>query len=276
MAVIEQRLQGLTDAEFGRAEWYFRRGSDLQVAITVLAAASVFITNEPLSLGVAIVALALVGLWAASDWRYKDSRYQAERGRKALWIADGLGDKLTKSERREVEAAFHVSDDEGRSAENPDYFASKAPPGEQRLTELIEESGFYSCRLFNLSASWAWTRFVMAVAVAAALLLSSILVATYEQLVTVGRLVCTGVIFFIGNEMLGAARGYTRAHEALSSLQARVRAIRGNGYPAGDLLLLLGDYNSAVESAPMMAPRVYEKHRVRLDDLWRRHLEGEA
>ena len=276
MAVIEQRLQGLTDAEFGKAEKQYRIASTLQAVVTLLAASSVFVTDQRLSLLVAIATLAVFGLWANIDWAYKDTRLQAERGRKALWIADGLGDSLSKPERRDVEAGFHCTDEEGRAAENPEYFASKSPPGDKRLTELIEESGFYSCRLLRHSAKWAWTRLILGGAVALGLLLSAILVGSSGQTVVIARLVCTALVFFIGNEVLGAAKGYDRAVEVLSKLQARVAAIRATGYPSGDLLLLFADYNAAVEGAPMMAPGVYDRHQARLDDLWRRHLESEG
>lgn len=274
MAVTEQRLQGLTGAEFGQAERYFRAASNLQVLVTLTAAVSIFVTDGVLSLIAGAITLALFAAWAFQDWSYRDSRAQAERGRRALWIADGLGDRISREELRDVEVGFTVSASDGAAAENPNYFASKAPAGEARLSELMEESGFYSCRLYRRSATWAWRRLAGATLVAIALLLSSIVFGSSEGAVTVARLVCTGLVFFIGSEVLGSARAYTRAYESLSSWQARLRAIRAKGYPTGDLLLLFTDYNSAVEGAPMMAPGVYNKDKDELDNLWRRHLEN--
>jgi hypothetical protein len=276
VAVTEQKLQGLTGAEFTKAERHFRWASRLQVLVTLVAAASVFITSGAASLVAGSVSLALFAGWAWHDWSYRDCRAQAERGRRALWIADGLGDRISREELRDVEAGFHITAAQGEAAENPEFFASKRPAGDARLTELMEESGFYSCRLYRHSARWAWGIFALSGAVAFGLLLSAVVLASAEQAVTVARLVSTGLVFFIGAEVLGAARGYTRAYEGLASWQARVRAVRAKGYPSGDLLLLFTDYNSAVESAPMMAPGVYKKHAADLDRMWRRHLEAQA
>lgn len=275
MAVTERKLQGLTGAEFSKAERHFRWASRLQVFVTFVAALSVFITSGSASLVAGAVSLALFATWAWHDWSYRDCRAQAERGRRALWIADGLGDRISREELRDVESGFHITAAEGEQAENLDFFASKKPAGDARLTELMEESGFYSCRLYRNSARWAWGMFALALAVAFCLLLSAIVFASDDQAIVLARLVSTGLVFFIGAEVLGAARGYTRAYEALDSWQARLKAVRAKGYPNGDLLLLFTDYNSAVESAPMMAPGVYKRNAAELDRMWRRHLEAQ-
>ena len=275
MAVNAQRLEGLTSAEFGKAERLFQCASRLQLGIAVAAALSIFITAEMPTLAASIVVVLLYVAWAALDWYYRDSRAQAERGRRALLIVDGLGDKVSPGELREIEACFTVTKKQGKAAENPEFFASRKAPGEPRLTELLEESGFYSCRLYYFSAGWAWRRLAFSLVTSVALLLSAILVADASQLVISARLLCTVITFLVSDEVLGAGRAYLRAHQALGGLQARIRALRQCGYPRGDLLILFADYNSAVEGAPMMAPGMYKKHSQRLDELWRQHLEKE-
>lgn len=276
MAVIHERLEGLTGAEFAKAERLYRWASRTQVAIAVLAAGSIFLIDTTTNVMAAAAALILYVVWSALDWSYRDSRGQAERGRRALLIADGLGGCVSPGEMRDVEAHFSVSEATARDSRNPEFFASERAVGEARLTELIEESGFYSCRLYRLSATWAWSRFVVAGFIALILLISSVTLMDVEQLALGARLVCTVLIFLVGQDVLGAARAYMRAHEALASLQARVRAVRQVGYPKGDLLLLLGDYNSAVEGAPLMAPGVYKREAARLDALWRAHQEQKS
>jgi hypothetical protein len=76
--------------------------------------------------------------------------------------------------------------------------------------------------------------------------------------------------------MLGAAHGYFTAAHDLSKLQARLESIRARGYPLADLLLALCDYNSAVESAPMFVPGVYEANRDRFNELWGRRTARSA
>lgn len=276
MAVNHSRLEGLTSAEFAKAEQLFRWAARVQLNVAILAAASIFVIDPMLNVAMAALALFLYFAWAALDWLYKQSRGQAERGRRALLIADGLGDTVSAGEMREVEAGFSVDPAAGREAQNPEYFASDREVGEARLTELLEESGFYSCRLYGLSAEWAWRRFALAGGLFVLMLMSSVTVMQGEQLALFARVASAALIFLVGQEVLGAAIAYSRAQESLSSFQARVRAIRELGYPKGDLLLLLGDYNSAVEGAPLMAPGVYKRAASRLDDLWRTHLQNGA
>jgi hypothetical protein len=275
MTVNAQRLEGLTSAEFGKAERLFQYSSRVQLGIAIAAGLSIFVTDEMPTLAASILVLVLYLAWAALDWCYRDSRAQAERGRRALMIVDGLGDKVSSGELREVEACFTVTREKGAAAQNPEFFASRKAPGEPRLTEMLEESGFYSCRLYHFSAGWAWRRLTVSFVISIALLLSAIMMADTSQLVTSARLLCTVITFLVSNEVLGAGRAYLRAHQALDGLQARVRSLRQCGYPRGDLLILLADYNSAVESAPMMAPGMYKKHRERLDELWGQHIEEE-
>lgn len=276
MAVIHTRLEGFVGAEFGKAEALFRRAAMVQVVVAGLAAASVFDVNPTINAVVAVVALALYGAWAVLDWQYRDARGQAERGRRVLLIADGLGGTVSPGELREVEAGFSVSQSKGKEAQNLYFFASDREFGEARLTELLEESSFYSCRLYRLSATWAWRRFVVAIAMCMLLLITLPSLMQSEQVALYARVVSTVLIFLVGQEVLGTARAYSRAHEALTGMQARVRAIRELDHPLGDLLLLLGDYNSAVEGAPLMAPDVYKRAAPRLDELWRTHLEQGA
>ncbi len=276
MAVIHPRLEGLTSAEFAKAERLFRWAARVQFLVAILAAASIFVIDPTFNVAIAALALFLYFAWAALDWNYKNARGQAERGRRALLIADGLGGTVSPGEMREVEAGFSVDPAAGREAQNPEYFASDREVGEARLTELLEESGFYSCRLYGLSATWAWRRFALAGGIFVLMLLSSVTVMQGEQLALFARVTSIALIFLVGQEVLGTAKAYSRAQESLSGFQARVRAIRELGYPKGDLLLLLGDYNSAVEGAPLMAPGVYKSAAPRLDELWRTHLEQGA
>jgi len=272
MPVQALTLEGLTSAEFKKAERLFRHAARVQVALLIISGLTIFVTAAAPTLIFAIVSALLFAAWAALDWQYRASRGQAERGRRMLLIVEGLGDDVSIEEQRDVEEGFSVTSDEGRNAENPDFFASERPRGNARLIELLEESAFYSCRLFRLSASRAWSKFALFTVACLLLFLSSITIADVGELTSGGRILCTILIFLISQEILGNGRDYGKAYQALSTIQARIRAVRSAGYPQADLLVLLSDYNSAVEGAPMMAPGIYERNASELDALWRRHL----
>lgn len=274
MAVGAKILEGLTNAEFGKAERLFTWSGRAQLALAVLSAVTVFVSDTTATLLLAILAAAIFAGWAYADWLYRASRAQAERGRRALLIVDGLDGTVSPGEVRDIEAGFTVTNEQGARTHNPEFFASTKDKGKERLLDLIEESAFYSCRLYRLSAAATWLKLVLFGAICLGLFISTVYFIDAETIAFTSRLVLVVLIFLISQEVLGSARDYERAHLALSSTQARIRAIRAAGYPEGDLLVFMGDYNSAVEGAPLMAPGVYQRNAARLDELWRRHQQA--
>lgn len=186
-------------------------------------------------------------------------------------IAACLDGAVSPGELRDIEVGFTVTREEGNSAHNPAFFASTRDKGKERLLELIEESAFYSCRLYRLSAAATWRKVVIYGSICLGVFISTVYFIDAATVAFTSRLVLVVLIFLISQEILGSARDYARAHLALSSTQARIGAIRSAGYPEGDLLVFMGDYNSAVEGAPMMVTGIYKKNASHLDELWRRH-----
>lgn len=271
MAVGAKILEGLTNAEFGKAGKLFTWSGRAQLALALLSAITVFVSNTTATLLLAILAAVIFAGWAYADWSYRASRTQAERGRRALLVVEGLDGTVSPGELRDIEAGFTITREQGEIAHNPEFFASTKENGKERLLELIEESAFYSCRLYRLSAAATWLKLVVYGSICFSLFISTVYFVDAATISFISRLVLVVLIFLISQEVLGSARDYARAHLALSSTQARIRAIRAAGYPEGDLLVFMGDYNSAVEGAPMMAPGVYKRNASHLDELWRRH-----
>jgi hypothetical protein len=128
----------------------------VQIAIAILAAATVYITNDVGVYGSALATAIAALLWAWFDWHYKEARGQAERVRRATLIMDGLGTSLSPSELKELKARFTATPEEGEKLEDPAYYAATAPPGPARLAEMLDETAFWSCHLLRHSANRAW------------------------------------------------------------------------------------------------------------------------
>ena len=64
-------------------------------------------------------------------------------------------------------------------------------------------------------------------------------------------------------------RGHIRAWLSLREIFLRLEAAGVQGYPEASVLILMGDYCSTVEGAPLVLPLVYRWRRARLDELWR-------
>lgn len=262
------QLVGLQRAEFAKAARLQHRILQIQCAIAALAAISVFFEAPMVSYGVAVVALGFAGVWALIGWQYRASRGQAERARRATLLMQGLDETISDGELRKLKLDFTVTTDQGRVYEDANYYAAQAAPGSPRLVEMLEETCFWSCHLLKGSARRSWFAFIAFVAIGLLLFLISILVFDGDRVQSAARLFCVLLTFVVSTEVVGAALAYDGASQALSTILPRIEAVRASGNRTVDLLMILSDYNSAVEGAPMFWPGLYEKERDRLNQLW--------
>ena len=267
-AASHVQLVGLQRAEFAKAarlqQWILR----LQCGIAVVAAIGVLFEAPIVSYVVAIVALALAAAWATAGWRYRTSRAQAERARRATLLMQGLGEAISEGELRKLKLDFTVSVEQGRKCEDKNYYAAQEAPGLPRLVEMLEETCFWSCHLLRGSAQRSWIAFIAFVSVGLILFLVTVPVFDGDRLQGAARLLCVLLTFVVSTEVVGAALSYQDASGALSTILPRIEAVRASGNKTVDLLMILSDYNSAVEGAPMFWPGLYEKERDRLNQLW--------
>lgn len=268
MTLNNGKLIGLQRAEFNKAAklqlWILR----VQVFIAIVAGAAVFVEDSVVAYSATIAAVTLALVWAWLGWSYRESRGQAERSRRATLLMDGLGVQVSSGELRDLEASFTISPEEGAKHEDPNYYATQAPPGDARLAEMIEETTFWSADLMHYSARRTWILFIVFLGLGLAFLFAAVPWSGNEEIKGGVRVFCALLTLLVSTDVLGAAFSYGNAAKALKSMLPRLEAVRALGYPRADLLLLLADYNSAVEGAPMYPPGIYDKRRDRLNKLW--------
>lgn len=262
------KLIGLQRAEFDKAARLQYRILHIQIAITVLACAAVYITDERAAYLTAIFTLALSAYWAWIAWQYRESRSLAERVRRATLIAEGLGVELSAAERRDILVRFSVKSDAGKEYEDPQYYAANAEPGHPRLAEMLEESAFWSSFLLQASARRTWAVFATFLAASLILLFSTLPFAGTQHWLSGVRVVCGMVVFLVSTDIFGAALAYSSSARAVENVVSRLQTAKASGYPKHDLFVIWGDYNSAVEGAPMFPKGVYARHSNELNRLW--------
>ena len=262
------QLVGLQRAEFAKAarlqKWILR----IQRGIAALAAIGVLFEAPLLTYVFAIAALCLGGVWAVVGWQFRASRAQAERARRATLLMQGLDERISDGELRKLKLDFTVTVEQGQGCEDPDYYAAEAAPGLARLSEMLEETSFWSCHLLSASARRSWFACMGFVAVGVILFMLAVLVFEGDRLQGAARLLCVLLTFVVSTEVVGAALSYSGASQALATILPRIEAVRASGNREVDLLMILSDYNSAVEGAPMFWPGLYAKERDRLNRLW--------
>jgi hypothetical protein len=151
----------------------------------------------------------------------------------------------------------------------PGYFAATEPPGVQRAAAMLQESAFWSTHLFRASAARMQIWLVgCGIAALVCLLAGPVLWpgAAHRVLIPVFSVLASSLVFL---EWLIRVMQYHAAAIETGEILQRLESLRAAGFPKDDFLLILVDYNSAVEAAPMMAPGVFKANHDRLDRIWR-------
>ncbi len=265
-----QQLIGRQIAEFNRAARFFQFKFLVQLLTAALAVTTVLIIDPPLSYWLSLVSLALGALWAYLEIKYRSIRACAERARRATLIMGGLGKKISSHELNDIRECLSSSEAAGKKLENPDYFESNAPAGSVRLAEMLEESAYWTLHIQRISARIMWGLFVVVIIAALASLFVLIPDTPNEQLMTAARVVCAALTFAVGTDLFGAARAYSDTVHTLDRIMHRFDSAKARKYPEADLLLILADYNAAVENTPLSLPFIYDLKKEELERNWKR------
>jgi len=243
----------------------------VQIAIAVLGAAVVFVTGQMIDYSASILGASLVISWLILFINCRKKRDLAERLRRATLVSGGLGIVLSREEFCDLMLASGATESQIHGYHDPTYYAAQGlPPGAEKLAGMLCESSFFSAYLLARSAwiyaSVCFVTFVVCVGT----ILVALTVLDRGALVISVRFVCCFATLLVSTDLLGASIAYASAAETVRNVIQRLRLAKANGYPQHDLLMILGDYNSAVEGAPLFPPGVYAHYADWLNDTWKR------
>lgn len=263
----EIRLVGLHRAEFERAKADQKRAFWTKVCITLLACVSVLWAK--VTYLAMVLSLIVVSVWWFFSWRSKLRRGTAERARRALCLMKGLGWQMSPREVTDLLASFSASESEGRKWEDGSYFDSVGDPNPGALAEIIAENAFWTKHLFLLSMKRYWLYFALIIAFFVIILLAIIGLPGQECSTVIAQLVCLFLMSFIAINIFGKAIAFFEAYREMSSIDDRLAAIISAGSSEPDVICAFGDYNAAVQEAPLIPTIIYEKNKERLNRLWK-------
>jgi len=266
--VDARQLIGLQRAEFAMASRLDSLAVSIPILIMALSGAAVFLLEPLWTYAAAVAVLILTVLWAFLDWRFRRSRLQAERARRATLLMEGLGEDISSSELMNLSACFTVGAAKGKKLEDATYFSTGAAAGDKRLADNLEQSAFFSYYILRDCGTIAWLFFGLIFLIALLLFFVSIPSIQASQVQGAVRVLCAVLTLLTSAQVLGRALSYSIASRELGNLLPRLDAVRASGFPRPDLLLLLCDYNSVVEAAPMFLPWIYSLKRENLDRIW--------
>lgn len=270
----EQRTQSAELVKIHRREFAVAEKLDgkvtwLQAGAGLLGVVGLALPEGAFGDVLAVVALGIAISTFAVGYQCRKRRLVAEDARRATLLVDGLGMVLSGTEMRRFAVSSDASPEELAKWGDPGWFASGEAPGVARAAEILEESAFWSAHLFDASAREADKVLGIGSAATLACFVLALRLFSTETNDMQVRFFGTVAASLVSVEFLMRSVHYRLAARRTGDILSRLGHLRKAGYPHDDFLLALVDYNSAVESAPMMAPGVYRKNQDRLNELWK-------
>lgn len=188
--------------------------------------------------------------------------------RRALLI-DSLG---PSSERLDIRLLREQAgaDAERRAHDYPiaeSYYASTQPPSMERLRENLQESAFFTHRLYAKAARAAFIKFGVTVACIVVALLIVASLAPREIGTVVANCILAFVSFLVSADQLGQAMNWQSGAATIERIERRLESIDPNG--TEPYMAAFADYEVATATAPSPPTAIYNAERERLDRLWR-------
>lgn len=276
-------LIGLTRAKFSQAARWDEHAQRLFNLTAILSACFILLPIAAKSVGGPLTQLAplvdrIAGLLLAlctvcafyAAQVSRNARLVAEQSRRATLLVNGLGYEMGRNEYLLLKRRAALPSADWESAADPDYFATRETPGYPRLAGMLAESVHYSHHLLDESARCTLRTVLLLGAAPLFILLFSLWLSALPQdlLLTEGRVLVTIALALISAEYLGKYFAYRNAADALSSLPHRLDEARNQSYPEPRMIAIMGDYNSAVESAPLFVRGLYGKLEPELKRTW--------
>lgn len=263
---VVNRLLTHQRAELGRAEVLRGWSLALQFLVALFAATSVFSSDGKHLLALAGIGVVVLAVWVVCDTYYRRHRAAGDQARLLLLVVRGLDEDV--AELNVIQAGFAAPVSRLTPMSVEDYFATTAPAGAKRVSEMVDESAFFTADLQRRSGEvMLLALFFGLVAVVVVWLAFAPQLDGSIQVIAARVLLAFGV-FLLSSDVLGAALAHLRAASCMESIRLRLSAARDRPRPLGDVLQAMVDYNAAVESAPLPLPGVYERRRKDLDRAW--------
>lgn len=262
-------LGALQEVGLSRAETLDTRATNLQRVALAISASGVLVSGAMAVYGLAMAEVLVIVLWFRTWGQQLKFRHAGEQARRARLLADGLGISLDARDLSDLIEAACVSSPELKKFCKPEFFSSRAKAGEKRLAEMIEESAWWSSRLYRCCADRTRLFFWVALLISFGVLSLSLPFARPAIAMAEFRVLFVVLAFLVSAEVLARAWMYQLAEREVQRVELLLRHPPPPNTDAhGRLLHLMGDYNAAVEMAPLMLKGIYAKHQRDLNNRW--------
>ena len=212
-------------------------------------------------------------IWFFLSQGQQRHRSAGDQARRAVLLISGLNAIPSAGQNLRISDKFNVAITKETLRREEDHFSTREKPSYKRLVEMIEESSYWTCYLQKTSAKVMWV--LLSILVIAICLVTGAAITSFNSnnLISLSRVMIALMIFVISTDALGLLLSYKNAASSIGEIFSRVESISVKGYLESDALLLMLDYNSAIEKAPTTLPLVYKFIQKKLNKKWRVYSE---
>ena len=273
MALNLDHLVGYQRGSFARASFWRNWTLLGQFFVAIPGVLSIFVTDEQFLYLLAIGGILLLIVVVLVDRMYQHHRNAAETARRATLIIEGLDHQPTAEEKTTLMGQMSVNSTVAAAENDRNWFATAEPPGEKRLLEMIEESAYFTRHLHSTSGLFMSAIFVVTLVVLIVGIFASIPTSGTDTLVIIARLALAILVFLLSSGTLVSALGHFSAWNAAKTAQTRANLAKVRESKLADTLMIMVDYNSAVEQAPLVVPLVHRFQSKSLNERWKDYLD---
>ena len=263
-------LVAIQRAHFDLASKLDVRQFRIQAATSVLAVAALLVPSGRWDFIAALLPLVMAGMWFWARISCRDHRALAEKARRATLLIGGLGLRLSGNEMGRLYLLSGLPPSELARWSDPAYFATQEAPGVARAAAMLEESAFWTANLMRASADAVRNRLLLFGASLVLCFLISLGWAGHTALPAELRIFCTLASSLVWLELLERWQLYSNALKDIDEVLTRLDWLKRSGHrDESDFLVALVDYNSAVESAPLLVDGIYARQKRRIEEAWK-------
>jgi ABC-type multidrug transport system fused ATPase/permease subunit len=262
-------LLALSRAEQEVAKRAFNRSRLAHLATLGVSVATLFVDGTP-AYYLALAALATEVVAWFSRFRGDRRHSLAEEGRRRALLADALNKPAERLALRDLQTKFSRRAEQlAPEWEDPNYYASDADPGLARLRSEMQESAFWSRRLYGLawqvSGAVAIALFVLVIVA----LLIVVAAGSSNASLQVARVSVIFLSFLVFSDLLTQTVAWWDASQKSEEVYRRLDRELGETATA---LAVFGDYSVATATTPPIPTILYKIEGPRIERAWRETL----
>ncbi|WP_272027154.1 hypothetical protein [Kocuria rosea] len=224
--------------------------------------------SEPYTYGAAVGALVSEALAWSFRRAAQEGHVRAEEGRRRALVAREMGADVGSLVTAELLAQFSSKSRQiAPQWEDDDYYSTKGRPAPERFQAALQESAFWSSRLYEIAARRGYIRLGALTAVLIMLLLVLGAAGGGDFLVVAARVATVFFVTLIGIDEIGQVSGFQDAARVSRRTVQELERIDPRRHE--QMLNVFADYAVATATAAPIPTKIYKQHHDVIEDAWK-------